>query len=814
MEHPKEKRAEILSDLQQPVSIEKTIIQLERLGKLLDQAPAIICILAGPDFRYEFVNEAYQQLVPGRNLIGRPFADVFPEIKGTGIESIIHRVYQTGKTYYGKEVLFPVSRLENERAEDAWFNFIYQARYTIPGKIDGVSVFAFEVTDEVAAKLQAEESVRSLKSLVMTAHYGLLILRGRNWIVETVNTRITELWAKDQEEVLGKPLLEIFPDLEEQPFPAYLRQVYDTGIGYGQDEEVYYVETPAGRVTKYISFYYDPIFDKDGNVSGIIASAEDISEKVEGRLLLEKSYSEQKSLVAELIMINEELERVNERLVATNQLAQESQLRLEKTITDLAISEVRFKQMVDQAPVAISILKGPDLIIDSANELILKRWGKGPGILNMPLRLALPELKGQPFLKLLETVYRSGKLYIGHEVKAMLGAPGALQEYYLDFVYKPLKDKQNRTTAVMVVATDVTLQVKAKKEGQKTIDMLKFSIEAANIGTWAQDLKTNAVTISGRHKEMFGFTPDEHVPTENLMNQILPEFRIEVYKAMEHVYQYGGLYDITYPTVGFHDKKMRWTRALGSVIKDEDGVPSFFSGVSIETTQQMEDEMRKNHFINIVSHELKTPLTSLKGYIQLLQHKSEKSGDLFMASTLGKADSRLDKMTSLINGFLNVSQLESGKIQLNIQEFDLGLLITEVAEEISLQASMENIRFSPVQPVMIKADRDKIGQVIINLLNNASKYSPLASLIDISSTLENETVVVRITDCGIGIRQEDQRRIFDRYYRVDSTENNQISGFGIGLYICYEIMQRHNGSLYVESSTVNGSTFCFSLPLD
>lgn len=486
---------------------------------------------------------------------------------------------------------------------------------------------------------------------------------------------------------------------------------------------------------------------------------------------------------------------------------------LKNSVAELADSESRFRKLVQQAPVAISILRGPDHIIETANDMILKRWGKGEGILNLPLKTALPELEGQPFLSLISEVYRSGKIQIGHEVKAMLGDTANLTEFYLNFIYKPLKDKNGITTAVMVVATDVTEQVRARKHHQKISDLLQFSVEAANIGTWSKDLQTGEVLISARHKELFGFHADEEVLTNELMLQIPVEYRQQVNMAMETVFTIGGLYDITYPTIGFHDNKFRWTRALGSVIHDEDGNASYFSGVSIETTQQKQDELRKNHFINIVSHELKTPLTSLKGYIQLLQQRSETEGDIYQAATLAKVDTKLDKMTNLINGFLNVSQFESGKIQLKIQEFDLALLLREIAVETNQQWVNRKLISLSCLPVMVEADSDKIGQVISNLLSNAIKYSAPDTLIEISCEENTDTVTVYIKDNGIGITEEDQHLIFERYYRVESPENDLIAGFGIGLYLCNEILQRHKGMLNVKSSPGLGSIFYFSLPI-
>lgn len=516
----------------------------------------------------------------------------------------------------------------------------------------------------------------SLRNLVMNAHYGLLILRGRDWIVEVVNSVITNLWGKQVEEVLGLPLIEVLPDLYDQAFPTMMQQVYESGIGYGQEEEEYFRQTPEGRISSYISFYYDPIFDDNGIVTGIIASAEDITDKVQTRKLLEKSLEEQQCLVEELNVINEELADSNENLVSIN----------------------------------------------------------------------------------FELVH-------------------------------------------------------ARQELQNTLSLLKFTVEAAKIGTWSLDLATQVPTFSDRQKEMYGFYPDDNPGVDDLVKQVVEDRRAEAVAVMQDVISTGGLFDLIYCVKGYRDGINRWLRVLGSTVAGENGSAASFSGVSIETTVQMQDELRKNQFINIVSHELKTPLTSLKVYIQLLQQRAEEGGDNYLAGTLAKADAKLDKMTSIINGFLNISQLESGKIQLHITEFDLKDLIGEMADESNIQLKSKNIHLKPSEHTLLSADRDKIGQVITNLLSNASKYSPADTPIEIGCFLQEDKIVVSVQDQGIGIKAEDQSQIFDRYFRVDSNENNIISGFGIGLYLCHEILERHQGKLYVESTIDQGSTFYFSLPL-
>lgn len=250
-----------------------------------------------------------------------------------------------------------------------------------------------------------------------------------------------------------------------------------------------------------------------------------------------------------------------------------------------------------------------------------------------------------------------------------------------------------------------------------------------------------------------------------------------------------------------------------SPIFDKTGSVIGVSKIARDISEQKRDEQRKNDFIGMASHELKTPLTSLTALIQVLQKKLKDSPDAFVPQALGKATLQTKKMSSLINGFLNISRLESGKLEMDKKNFDLIALISEEVDEIRLSVNNHTFIFDQTGPLEIYADREKIGSVISNLLSNAVKYSPKGKLITVAYVLSSQEVTVSVKDEGMGIRPQDLPRIFERYYRAGSEHTKQISGFGVGLYLSAEIVQRHNGRIWAESEKGVGSTFYFSLPL-
>ena len=255
----------------------------------------------------------------------------------------------------------------------------------------------------------------------------------------------------------------------------------------------------------------------------------------------------------------------------------------------------------------------------------------------------------------------------------------------------------------------------------------------------------------------------------------------------------------------------RWLLARGIPRFRSDGSFAGYISSSVDITQIKQDEQRKTDFIGMVSHELKTPLTSLAANLQLLQVKAKKSEDGFEINAVNQAVKQTRKMTAMINSFLNVSRLESGEIHIRSEKFDLVELLKETQEEMTMLYTAHHFDFIPCETLIIFADYDKIGHVLNNILSNACKYSEKGSTVKLICTRHKDKIIVSVSDQGVGIKKEDIDRLFERYYRVEN--NGTVSGFGIGLYLCVEIIKRHKGKIWVESDLGRGSTFHFSIPV-
>nr|WP_294875435.1 PAS domain-containing sensor histidine kinase [uncultured Pedobacter sp.] len=392
---------------------------------------------------------------------------------------------------------------------------------------------------------------------------------------------------------------------------------------------------------------------------------------------------------------------------------------------------------------------------------------------------------------------------------------GRMEDVYWTFSYSGVDDGNGEIGGVLVICTETTKKVNAYYDIEHTKEELEFAIEAAELGTWDLNPQTNRFIGNQRLKSWFGLSVGEEVDLSNATAVIAESDRQRVMDAIIEAMKYksGGHYDIDYVIQSPNNPTPRHVRAKGKALFNANQQAIRFSGILQDITEQKKDEVRKNDFIAMVSHELKTPLTSLKAYVQLLMRKTNIKSDEFSAATLIKLDTQVNKMAGLINGFLDVSRLDSGKIHLDKKVFLINDLILEVIENFSIPLVINAVHFDPGPDLKVMADWEKIGQVIDNLISNAIKYTIGAMPVVVSCHREEDKAVIRVADQGLGIKQSDLPHLFERFYRVEDEHGRSISGFGIGLYLCAELIHFHNGEIYVESELGKGSVFSFSLPL-
>jgi len=352
--------------------------------------------------------------------------------------------------------------------------------------------------------------------------------------------------------------------------------------------------------------------------------------------------------------------------------------------------------------------------------------------------------------------------------------------------------------------------------------------KATNDTIWDWDLVSNTMWRSENFTTMFGYPRDEETNRISFwFDKVHPEDRdrIEdtVYEAInDHAKNWSAEYRFLKS-----DGSYAYILDRGSILEDEFKTPYRLVGSIIDITSQKAIEIelikaqtateelmrKKDEFMSIASHELKTPVTSLKGSLQILQRIARKLDPKDqMVSFINKAERQTQKMTALLNDLLDVTKIQEGKLQLNYSTFDACQMVRESVDEVGLQNNSHRLIFEDECVLEVTADRTRLEQVVNNFLTNAIKYSPEAKEVLINCRIEKEQFVAEVKDYGIGIPPNKREFLFDRFYRVQESSSH-FSGLGLGLYISAEIVRRHDGSIGVKDNNDQGSTFWFKVPV-
>jgi PAS domain S-box-containing protein len=255
----------------------------------LEQAPMGIAIFRGPEMTVEMANPAYLQLIERakEDFVGKSLYIGLPEVTES-VKPLLDKVMQTGQPHYGNEFRVPI--FKNNIPEDTWFNFVYQPLRNDQNIVNGVMVMATDVTAQVRARHQLQESEAQFRNLVTQTPIAMMIFKGPDLIIDLANeTVLKTMWRRTADEVMGKKLLDVFPELSTQPFPALLKKVYDTGVSHTEKEALAYVDGPDGMKRFYLDFTYAPLFDIDKKVYGIMANVYDVTERKEIEIALRLS---------------------------------------------------------------------------------------------------------------------------------------------------------------------------------------------------------------------------------------------------------------------------------------------------------------------------------------------------------------------------------------------------------------------------------------------------------------------------------------------------------------------------------------------
>ncbi|NEU09638.1 PAS domain-containing protein [Flavihumibacter sp. R14] len=484
------------------------------------------------------------------------------------------------------------------------------------------------------------------------------------------------------------------------------------------------------------------------------------------------------------------------------------------------------------APIPILVFEGLDMRLTYCNDALLELWSRDKSIIGKTFLEIRPEQRDQPFPELLKNVFLTGKPHTDSEALAYIVKNGMPVAYYFDYSYTAIRDQTGIIIGILVICRDVTQQVLAKNKVLESEARFRNTVLQAPVAMAI--IKGPDFIVETANKESLQLWSRTADIIGKKIAEVFPEVQEQGFlNILNQVYETGELYHGNEVPVELMSSWQRITVYIDLVfhpIFEEGRVTSIMTvgynvtelvkarkdaekseAAAIEARNKLELALaKKDEFISLASHELKTPLTSISGYLQVMERSNfEGRNKLFVQKTF----QQVKKLSSLVSDLLDVSKIEAGRLQLVRCPTVIREVIDEAIDLIRHAHPDQEIGFSSdADNVSVNVDRHRIEQVLMNLLSNAIKYTPGNEKIEIRLSADNTNVKVEVQDRGIGIAECHRTKIFSKFHRIDEL-NPVISGLGIGLYISRQIIERHAGDLWVDSEPGKGSSFCFTLPL-
>ncbi|MDQ2951308.1 MAG: ATP-binding protein [Chloroflexota bacterium] len=482
----------------------------------------------------------------------------------------------------------------------------------------------------------------------------------------------------------------------------------------------------------------------------------------------------------------------------------------------------RLRDLIMQAPALIAVLRGPQHVFELVNPRYEALVGQR-ATLGLSVTEALPELAAQGFISLLDRVYATGEPFIGQELPARLAVPGGgTTEAFFNFVYQPSHGPDGEIDGILVFAVEVTDLVQAREAAARSADRFRSIAE-----TMPQKIFTAAPNgevdyFNGPWTAFTGLLYED-IKAWGWTQFIHPDDVDENVRVWQHSIDSGE------PFVFQHrfrraDGEYRWHLSRAHAVRDAGGAILMWIGsnTDIDDQKRAADTVRetlalRDEFLSAAAHDLKTPLTSVRGHVQLIRRRAGPGLTPSIAASLDEVERAATSMAGLIDELLEIARIEAGhSIVLNLREIDLVALVNAVAKSAVAQSRRHDVLVEADPPsVLGRWDPVRLERSLMNLVSNAIKYTPSGGTITLSTRVEQtaaqKLAIVRVKDEGIGIPEADLPRLFTRFQRGSNVRG--VAGTGIGLEAVRRIVELHGGSIRVESREGVGSTFTVRLPI-
>lgn len=660
-------------------------------------------------------------------------------------------------------------------------------------------IIAYDITESVEAEVKLRASEEQFRNMVMQAPVAISVLHGSNMTIEMANTFMLNLLDKD-ESITGLPFIKAIPELEGQGFINLLENVYDSGVPYYGSETLAQLYRNGQLEDAYFNFVYAPIQNDAETVAGVMIVATEVTAQVTAKRALQES-------------------------------------------------EQRFRHLIAEAPVAISLFVGRDMVIELPNEKMLKFWGKGDTVTGKPLRQALPELEGQPFLQILDDIYTTGIEYNAQEAQADLFVDGKLRTYYFNFTYKPLRNVDGDVYAVLDMAVDVTEQVLARRAIEESESRFRTLMEAIAQMTWTN---TPEGDVNFYNQRWYNYTGLDFEQTKAWGWQAVvhPDDLPHTVATYQNALASGTVFVVENRYRRGADGMYRWHLNRALPIRDESGVITIWVGTAtdIHEQKQLEAELeqqvqarteqlvasnqdlrRSNEnlekFAYIASHDLQEPLRKIQSFGDILktQYIDQLGPGIDYLERMQTAASRMSMLIKDLLTFSRISTRQDATAPVQLNQ-----LLTQVLDDLEVIIKQAGAQIQVDTLPTISGDESQLRQLFQNLLSNALKFQQTGVTPFVQIRTENVSLSglpasvkparlaptyyrISVVDNGIGFDAKYLDRIFQVFQRLHS--RNEYAGTGIGLAICEKVTANHGGAITAISQPGKGATFVIYLPV-
>jgi signal transduction histidine kinase len=782
--------------------------QRQRLTQLVLQAPVAMCLLQGPDFVYELVNPSYQQLLAGRALLGKPLLEAVPEFRGSAVWERLQQVYRTGQTYQ-EEVLLPFVQPVGGAAA-GYFNHTFQARYNAHQQVDGVYVFAFDVSEQVHARQQVRHQQGLLRQIMQQVPAAIATLSGPAHRYSFFNEGYRALAGGRTH--LGLPVAEVFPEVVDQGFIGLLDQVYTTGQPFsGTETPIHLFDAATGQpALRYVDFIYQPLHDAQQQTQGILAFIVEVTDQVVAR-------QQADALQAQL-------------LAAAQHQASEREA---------------FYQVFAQTPALVALLRAPSHRYEYVNPAY-QAFFPGRQLVGLNAAQALPELQAQGFVTLMDRVYQTGETYFGQELPfAPLAGPAqAAHTSYFDFTYQAYRE-QGEVAGVSIFAFDVTEQVLARQQGEVArarMERLFMEAPAAICILSSPDLVYELVNPG--YQALF---PGRELLGKPIL-MALPEIANNaVYTTFRQVYETGHTHEeqallipLARPSDGvWEDRYFRYIQQPRYAVDGRiDGVLVFAFEVTeqVRIRQQVQslnqelatanEELKQTNtqltrtnvdldtFVYTASHDLKAPITNIEGIVLALRDTlpTDVQQDEMVSHLLSLLNQTVTRFQVTINQLTDISRLQLAHTG-PAEPVVLATVVEDVRLDLApaIAAAGTQLTVAVAPEVVVSFSPANLRSIVYNLLSNAIKYRDpeRPSQVQLHAQQTPHAIQLTVQDNGLGMSEVQQRQLFGLFQRL----HTHVEGTGVGLYITKRLVENAGGTIAVASQPHLGTTFTVTFPV-